>query len=75
MNYSIIVSPKTNKSVSIFSSLGKNILKKYLKALIGGAGLSEDAALSGNLKTSNPGNLLMYGEVLELLQKNNIILL
>ena len=64
--YSIIVSPKTNKSVSIYSSLGKNILKKYLKALIGGSGLNEKTALSGNLKTTTPGNLLMYGEFLEL---------
>ena len=36
MIYSKIQSPETNKSVSIHSSLGKKILKKYLQSLIGG---------------------------------------
>ena len=53
MNYSIIVSPKTNKSVLINSSLGKNILKKYLKALIGGAAVM---ALKEGFSLENEGN-------------------
>ena len=55
MNYSIIVSPKTNKSVLINSSLGKNILKKYLKALIGGAAVM-DVALKEGFSLENEGN-------------------
>lgn len=37
MKYLFIVSPDNNKHVSIFSSRGKSILKKYLKNLIAGA--------------------------------------
>ena len=36
MNYTNILSPKTNKFVSIYSNSGKKIIKKYIKTLIGG---------------------------------------
>jgi len=55
MNYSIIVSPKTNKSVLINSSLGKNILKQYLKALIGGTAVMAYALKEG-FRLENEGN-------------------
>ena len=34
--YRKIVNPETNKNVSIYSKLGKNILSKYLNILVGG---------------------------------------
>lgn len=43
MNYNFIVNPSTNRKVSVFSKLGKNIIKNYIynNSLHGGSGLLE----------------------------------
>ena len=42
MNYSYVISPITNKKVSIYSSSGKTILKLYLRTLLGGYSAADD---------------------------------
>ena len=43
MNYNFIINPLTNRKVSVFSKLGKNIIKNYIDnySIYGGSGLIE----------------------------------
>ena len=58
MDYNFIIDPKTNKTHSIFSKYGRNLLKSFLKEyMTGGVGNKDYTPEQGNENNSNNNNV------------------
>tara|TARA_Y100001970_G_scaffold100710_1_gene126498 strand:+ start:2303 stop:2635 length:333 start_codon:yes stop_codon:yes gene_type:complete len=58
MDYNFIIDPKTNKTHSIFSKYGRNLLKSFLKEyMTGGVGNKDYTPEQGNVNNSNNNNV------------------
>ena len=54
MSYNIIINPKTNRKVNVYTPLGQTIIKNYLNVMNGGAGIEINLEKQHSLVT-NPG--------------------